>query len=772
MNPIKINRLPGQIGILILFTLVLLVSCRSNQHNQTSEPGVILSSSLEVRRSEFSQNIRLSIKNLQAFAQKSGWSELSRDSFFDSVMIFDDKKAFDRALLKIAGADPAMELPETFCAALENRILIAVTPEYYSKVYPEGIEPHSYIKLLTHEMAHRLHIRILDGNEEAMGPVWFYEGFALCAANQFTNSDIRLSPQEMSDIMKDPERGSYLKYNAIFRYFASRVPLMELILKARDEKFNEWLITAFLDPLGTFFAKNRYETRPVPQFENLKTDLPQPIFDENPLFVEMYWKTWELAFRNFNEPAPGTGFVSQFIDAAFNANIFLWDTAIMTLFLNIAGDLTPGIGSLDNFYAKQHPSGEICREINRSTGIDFGPWVNSENLPLFSRWGFNLATSLNRYDIAYKNREVPTPNPTLTLDALNHPILGWAEMESYRWTGNKERLAQVREPLIRYYEALKKYIRQGNGLYLTDWASMDNSPRNPWLEGGGTGVDISAEMVLFARNLADLSGILGYREDSKKYSREADELSALINAKMWNPEEDFYTDLSVDGKISPVKSAAGFWTLLSQTATPEHARSLAGQLRNPATFGRLHPVPTLAADEAGYYPNGGYWCGAVWIATNTMIIQGLEYYGYSDLARDIALRHLDAMAQVYKRTGTIWENYAADTIREGSHINGGEVVKDMVGFSGVTPILLFLEQAIGLKPDAPKNELTWNLRSDKRSGCEKFRFNGHVVDLIAEPAGESMKIRVKSDGDFKLIIKRKGVRETFTIRKGEKTLSL
>jgi hypothetical protein len=29
-------------------------------------------------------------------------------------------------------------------------------------------------KLLTHEMAHRLHIRILDGSEEAMGPVWFY----------------------------------------------------------------------------------------------------------------------------------------------------------------------------------------------------------------------------------------------------------------------------------------------------------------------------------------------------------------------------------------------------------------------------------------------------------------------------------------------------------------------------------------------------------------------------------------------------------------------
>jgi hypothetical protein len=47
-----------------------------------------------------------------------------------------------------------------------------------------------------------------------------------------------------------------------------------------------------------------------------------------------------------------------------------------------------------------------------------------------------------------------------------------------------------------YYKALIKYLRQGNGLYINDWASMDNSPGNIYFEGGGTGIDISEEMPI------------------------------------------------------------------------------------------------------------------------------------------------------------------------------------------------------------------------------------------------------------------------------------
>ena len=85
---------------------------------------------------------------------------------------------------------------------------------------------------------------------------------------------------------------------------------------------------------GLYFPKKSYAPAPLPRFDALKSRLPAPIIDDHPLWVETYWQAWEIAFRNFHEPAPGSGFVSQFIDAAFNNNIFLWDSAFMTLFTN------------------------------------------------------------------------------------------------------------------------------------------------------------------------------------------------------------------------------------------------------------------------------------------------------------------------------------------------------------------------------------------------------------------------------------------------------
>lgn len=241
----------------ILFVLIIasIVSCKDQIQNKSSDnekritesndqkpTPLILSVSLENRRSEFQSKVDSARKNIRNFAEKYGWQDYVKEEFIDSVMIFDDKKCFNINLLKIAGADTSMELPDTYCAALENRILVSVMPEFYSKVYPEGIESESYEKLLTHEIAHRLHIRILNGNEEAMGPVWFYEGFAMYVAGQFTKSEVELSKEEMIKIMNDPERGSYIKYNCIFRYFADKVDLKELIAKAKNENFNEEMI--------------------------------------------------------------------------------------------------------------------------------------------------------------------------------------------------------------------------------------------------------------------------------------------------------------------------------------------------------------------------------------------------------------------------------------------------------------------------------------------------------------------------------------------------
>jgi len=285
--------------------------------------------------------------------------------------------------------------------------------------------------------------------------------------------------------------------------------------------------------------------------------------------------------------------------------------------------------------------------------------------------------------------------PKSTWDASRTSLGAWAELESLRLTGDKERLAPVWEPLARYHAALQKYLRQGNGLYMTDWASMDNATRNKHLEPGGCGIDISCEMVLFARNLAQIADILGQPAESRKYREDAEELSTLINRHMWDEQRKFYFDLTSKGRRAPVKSIAGFWALLAKVASKSQAEALAAELEHPETFKTTHRVPTLAANEPGFDPKGGYWVGAVWAPTDKMVMAGLENYGYRDLAREIALNHLRNVVAVFKETGTIWENYAPQQVAHGEPAKG-----DFVGWSGIGPIAFFIEYAIGIRADA------------------------------------------------------------------------
>jgi glycogen debranching enzyme len=239
---------------------------------------------------------------------------------------------------------------------------------------------------------------------------------------------------------------------------------------------------------------------------------------------------------------------------------------------------------------------------------------------------------------------------------------------------------------------------------------------------------------------------------------------------MWDSTRHFYFDLTLAGERVPVKTAGAYWTLLAGVATADRARLLTAELSNPETFGRPNSVPTLAANEPLYDRHGGYWRGAVWAPTTTMVIRGLERYGYDDLARDTALRYLDLVARVYRSTGTIWENYSPE-----EDAPGEPAKRDFVGWSGIGPIMYLLEYGVGLRSDASRNALTWHIGPAGQQGCEHFRFNGHELSLVATATTDTVgafNVVVKSDGDFELIIDHSGRTEHLAIHKGQQEFEL
>jgi glycogen debranching enzyme len=500
---------------------------------------------------------------------------------------------------------------------------------------------------------------------------------------------------------------------------------------------------------GAYFSKKAYNEagKSLPTFQACRFELPSPILEKNPELVDMYWKCWELAFNHLRKVRPGSPFVSDYIDEAFNDNIFQWDTIFMVMFARYANNIVPAVQSLDNFYSRQHNSGYICREISELTGKDF----------------------------VYEGR----------MNTINPPLFSWAEVESFNITGDKSRFASVLPVLNKYVEWLNRDgdLASANGKdweqfgrraagskHLLYWntglgSGMDNTPR-----GGNGWVDMSCQMVIQYNNLAQICDELGLADSAKTYRTSSKEIADRINRWCWNEEDGYYYDVDSNGVQVKWKTAGTFWPLLAGVASKTQAERLAQHLRDPKTFWRPFVFPTLAADEKGYDPKGGYWLGGVWAPTDYMIIKGLENYGYEDFAAQATAKYLAGMAKVFKETGTVWENYAPDSLEPGRPAKG-----DFVGWSGCGPIALLIENVLGFRCDGVDKRLTWYLHRTDRHGIERLRFGGSTVSAVYNPANLKDRvptITVKTDRPFELVIIHNRIRTSYMIQAGTHTFNV
>jgi hypothetical protein len=207
------------------------------------QPELVLPASLEKRREEFNTVVISAQKRLRLFANKYEWGFLLKEPLLKRVEIFDSKESYDEYLRKAYPETKDQPIPSGFTASFEKDNFYAVAPEVYAKCVPQFVETDFYEKLIAHELAHKLHTRLVNGQEEKMGPMWFWEGFATYASSQFENDTIKLTSVELSELLKDPKRGDYRKYNRAFKHFIKLIPMPEFVRRAATEKdLNSWLL--------------------------------------------------------------------------------------------------------------------------------------------------------------------------------------------------------------------------------------------------------------------------------------------------------------------------------------------------------------------------------------------------------------------------------------------------------------------------------------------------------------------------------------------------
>jgi len=394
-----------------------------------------------------------------------------------------------------------------------------------------------------------------------------------------------------------------------------------------------------------------------------------------PLQHEMYEAALSIARKKVRGGPQDPAYPKPFVDAADSNHIFLWDTCFIAAYAKYHQDELPIGNALDNFYDRQDADGFICREYNEA-GLPF--------------W--------------------PKDHPT----SICPPLLAFAELELYGQSRDLTRLRDAWPKLVRFFDFLVRTYRLEDGLFFSDalGSGMDNIPRYPdgWTDDHagiplvnlypkvykyeglsaawnrqGRSVDLSAQMALFADNLVTIGRLIGETADLGRYAQAHTDIGGAVNQRCWSEADGFYYDLGYGAQIRR-KHIGMFWVMLAGIAPPKRLRRLVDHLTDPAQFWRRIPVAAWPADQAGFSPAGSYWMGGVWAPTNYMVIRGLERCGRRALAMRLARQYYWAVAQVFKATGTFWENYAPDAL-----VHGDPAAPDFCGWSALAPIALYRE---------------------------------------------------------------------------------
>ena len=477
--------------------------------------------------------------------------------------------------------------------------------------------------------------------------------------------------------------------------------------------FSLILIAILCLPAGAAAKKQKLDT----------TQLPQPIYDANPEFVDLYYAAWDQAWEKVK--VQEGMFQSPYMDEGlWDDTIWIWDTEFMVLFCRYAPDIFPGIESLDNFYEAIHNSKSSSLRIWHPDNPPFFPWV---------------------------------------------------EYEYYKMTGNKQRIKHILKDerfLQRHYEWFDK-ITPSTKLHFEHWetklekcdigyhwgglqSGMDNTPREDGTGGRLLWVDALAQQTLSALYIKRLADVIGDKATAKEFAKKYETGKELLNTYYWDNTDGFYYDIFDDSHgFNKVRTPASFWAMLAEAPSAQQAMRMAGYAADPEEFGGKYPWKTVTPRHPAYNDSiGDYWRGAIWLPTAYMSTKALEAYGFHELAHRNSLNLLKQMSDTYRNysPATIWECYSPSAAKPSFRLRDGKskrVRPDFCGWSALGPISLFIENVIGFSNiDATKRLVEWHRHGSERQGIRNLRFGSVIADIVAE--GNS--IEVVSNKDFTLTV--------------------
>jgi hypothetical protein len=450
--------------------------------------------------------------------------------------------------------------------------------------------------------------------------------------------------------------------------------------------------------------------------------LPLPILPAKWDYMNELWqRAWRMLCSLVRTPGPESGLPNAYITTAlggFTNEVFVWDSSFTALAYAYGWRDWPYTVTMDMLYSRQFDGGYLHREHETRSGLP----ISYE--PDFS------------------------PNP---------PLPAVVELQFARLSGGLGRLRQVQPVLESMFLWLEHNRRLPDGTYWTTGLAngLDNSPSL------GDGYPcLTAQMAHFAECLAEIAALLGDTAKAEQWRGRNAEIGEALNAHLWSDELQFYSTSLAGGRHNQNKVVTGFWPLWAGVVPPERVAHLARHLKDPSSFWRHHPVPSLAADSPHFRPPGDYWLGSTWAPTTCATTKGFQRAGRLDLARDLVLLHLQRMSEVLRDTDHIWENYCSEASTRGS-CSGEEY-----SWSAVGPIALLMEVVLGLEPDAVRRRLRWSPPAGEAVGVARYPLGSATIRLEQVPGDAGDIVLADTDRPFTLELVQEGKMREITCPAG------
>jgi neutral trehalase len=425
----------------------------------------------------------------------------------------------------------------------------------------------------------------------------------------------------------------------------------------------------------------------------------------------LYTKTWSAIKDSWKNGTHANGLQSKYFNYSHSNTINQYEGCLATFFLSYSNKVYAALPLLDNFYSKQESSGAIRGVYNEKDGK-----------AVYSKG-----------------------NPECVLP----PLFSWAEYNLYHKLGYKKRVKEIMPVLEAYYTWLETNFRHQNGLYAVPLSAtgMENSPR----EEMAYPIDFNTQQAINALYMSALGEIMNDKEKNYRYKKHYFSLKTRINNLMWNEEDGYYYDLDKKGRQLRNKTIASFWPLFAEIPNRERSERIISNLMNPDEFGIERPFPSVSLKNRNFSRLGMGFRGSVYPHLTFIIVKGLEKYGKFDLAREVAIKHLNQIVEVARKESTnkglFWEAYSPIAAEPAKWMRKGGVFPrpNFLPYTALSTISLMIENVLGFYISLPRKTIDWIIPNLEVMGIEDLSLKRNMIKIMSNQSGRGWEIRLESE---------------------------